>query len=408
MTNRTINIYGAFDRLNYGDLLFPLIIKYCMDKLLIAGDVKYYGTIASDLASYGGVPTRSIRNLSSDLPAIADRTGEDLLIVAGGEVLSATWGDIVGYLMPSDFLRKIEARIRRRIGEKLASWFYAKAFRFPSPLPFVIGDGDYPQVRVLYNAVGGSHLLNSSKYTQTESTHRLKKSSYLSVRDNQTKLLLAEHGCPSAVLSPDSAIVLSDVFPRSVVDQKASARIKSVVRSSEEYVCFQSSDAAARGNESVIADQIIRICDELKVKCIFFDIGTATGHGDQEVVKRMSKLDGLQSIAKFVHCATMFDVMSIISGSKLYLGTSLHGAITALSYDRPVIGLKPSEILKLREFLTTWAHEGTYRLAELSEMSRAASALEACLMPEDIRRSHAQKLKNCVYENFSRMFAGAH
>ena len=38
-----INIYGAFDRFNYGDLLFPWIIKNSLDERIDNIQFEYYG-----------------------------------------------------------------------------------------------------------------------------------------------------------------------------------------------------------------------------------------------------------------------------------------------------------------------------------------------------------------------------
>ena len=57
MERKTINIIGAFDRYNYGDLLFPIVIeKYIKENkkdLLEKYDLRYFGLVESDLSSVG-------------------------------------------------------------------------------------------------------------------------------------------------------------------------------------------------------------------------------------------------------------------------------------------------------------------------------------------------------------------
>ncbi len=401
----TINIYGAFDRINYGDLLFPLVVAYCAKKAGLLGELRYYAPTKSDLSAYGGVVTRSVRDLASDLRLATEEQGDDILIVAGGEVLSATWGGFISSLLPNDFLGKVERIARRRIGEKFFAHLYARLFKFPSLLPFVLADNDFPMVRVAYNAVGGSHLSTSNEFVRRESFARLAKVSYLSVRDTKTKSILDSHVPTSVHVSPDSVVILSDMYPLNTLSARISDSVREMQQRTPRYICFQSTYEAAKGSDVLIEEQIVIACRDLDVKCVFFDIGKAAGHSDEATVDLMASRPGLRDVGAFILCANMFDIMSIIGNSMLYCGTSLHGAITAISYEKPVVGLCPSKVIKLEAFLTTWGASGRYRLAEYDSLAGAANELlrESNVQPDN--GSHLAQLKNRVHENFARMFS---
>lgn len=81
-------IVGAFDRHNYGDLLFPLIVEHAAKHFGFEGECTSYGVIASDLTRYGAVPTRTLRSLFD-----RKRAAPALVVLAGGEVLPATFPD---------------------------------------------------------------------------------------------------------------------------------------------------------------------------------------------------------------------------------------------------------------------------------------------------------------------------
>lgn len=55
---KSINIIGAFDRYNYGDLLFPIIIEEYIKKynceLIKKYKLEYYALVQSDLSKVGG------------------------------------------------------------------------------------------------------------------------------------------------------------------------------------------------------------------------------------------------------------------------------------------------------------------------------------------------------------------
>lgn len=58
---RNINIIGAFDRNNYGDLLFPIIIKEVLLKKGIAGNFNFFALKESDLSNVGALPTKRFK-----------------------------------------------------------------------------------------------------------------------------------------------------------------------------------------------------------------------------------------------------------------------------------------------------------------------------------------------------------
>src|SRR5699024_2081618 len=55
----------------------------------------------------------------------------------------------------------------------------------------------------------------------------------------------------------------------------------------------------------------------------------------------------------FIMPRNIYEIMGLIAFSKVYLGTSLHGAITAMSYLVPAIGLN-RKVHKLESYMRTW------------------------------------------------------
>jgi len=48
--------------------------------------------------------------------------------------------------------------------------------------------------------------------------------------------------------------------------------------------------------------------------------------------------------------------MALIANASLYIGTSLHGVITAMSYGLPYVGLNKKQV-KVQQYLKTWGVE---------------------------------------------------
>lgn len=90
---KNIHFLAASDRINYGDLLFPIIFKSVLDKLYSNVIFKNYGIVKSNLSNFGGIKTESYKSLQSDLI-----NSKGVLIICGGEVLFPTWTLIYSYI----------------------------------------------------------------------------------------------------------------------------------------------------------------------------------------------------------------------------------------------------------------------------------------------------------------------
>ena len=93
----------------------------------------------------------------------------------------------------------------------------------------------------------------------------------------------------------------------------------------------------------------------------FCPIGKALDHDDHEALHGLGKL--VKSPFTYFDADTIWDIMYLIANSKCYIGTSLHGAITAMSYAVPHVGLK---VEKLSAYLGTWGVEGNRDAVEFS------------------------------------------
>ena len=396
-----ISIVGAFDRHNYGDLLFPLIVEWAIKDLGLDADLDYYATSVSTMSVYGGKDTKSIRQLFSRAPSTNEK-----VVIAGGEVLPATWPLIFSYLT-SPLAAKVINRLSDLVGDRFASLFISKCLGSRSVLPFVYAPSDFERkVTVLYNAVGGSHIKDQSPYIRANLLAKLRNAGHVSVRDLETFDFLKSHGIDGVQLSPDCAILLSQLYPvdqlKSLVTPPASAL---QAQMPEGYICVQSAAAYTIGNELKFRRSIDNIMRRTGLGVVVFAIGRATGHSDQQtfdIFRTGASTDALPPTV-ISECESIHDIMWVIANSKAYIGTSLHGAITSASYGVPVLGLCPSRVNKLPAFLRTWVDPKDFQLAEFDEMEAAFDRLwESRSSGLSAKVADAQ---NIARENFRTMFA---
>lgn len=401
MNERYDNIYivGAFDRHNYGDLLFPLIVEMVARNKGYSQNIEFFSTIDSTMSKYGAKDTLSLKRLFS-----RGLNKRDLIVIAGGEILPATWSDIVSYLMPTIFSRILN-KLAKLFGEKFTSYLIVRLLHIPSLLPFVYSKSDLQGAGVVYNAVGGSHLKYSSDYIKTLVFEKLREADFISVRDVETKKLLNDNDISNVNLAPDCAVLVSTLFPLDEMKMKVDPSLRDLSsRFSRGYMCFQSSFACLNNNEKLVADQLKNIQRETGLGIILFAIGRATGHSDQQSLRKLSVLlnDGNDKNIFLSESDSIFDIMWIIGNSSIYAGTSLHGAITAFSYDVPVIGLCVSKVNKLKAFLETWVSAKNYKLTEYDSLSNTCVNMFQESKKLDSKFKH-QAIKLSL-ENFDRMF----
>jgi exopolysaccharide biosynthesis predicted pyruvyltransferase EpsI len=79
----------------------------------------------------------------------------------------------------------------------------------------------------------------------------------------------------------------------------------------------------------------------------------APNHEDQKVLKRIKTLN---SEVHYIHPNNLYDIMYLISNSNCYIGTSLHGMITAQSFNIPFMPLN-KKVVKMDNYCKTWTNE---------------------------------------------------
>ncbi|MCL6260676.1 polysaccharide pyruvyl transferase family protein [Aquiflexum sp. TKW24L] len=354
-----ILVIGAFDRYNYGDLLFPLIIEKQLNTYNIDFEFHFFGLVESDLSKEGGFPTE---DLQAFYKACQNPTDKVHVIVAGGEALGVTWHSLLAALNKTyQKIHRYHIRISKIVD---LNGIARKVLGGKTILPFVFTKSDFPGVKsVILNSLGGSGL----KKAQFEQYDFLKKklirADYLAVRDKTTVSNLKENGV-NAQLFPDSAILMSEFYPVTILETQITNEVRSYVKENKgSYVFFQINKKTTVGKEDLIAAELDKIQERENVKICLCPIGKALNHDDHLALEAVK--GKMISPATYFDADNIWDIMYLIANSKCYIGTSLHGAITALSYAVPHVGLK---VEKLDAYLNTWGAKGNNFAVDFSEI----------------------------------------
>ena len=346
MSRPTIAIYGAADRFNYGDLLFPLILKKAFRRTGENVDPVAVGIKGSDLSRYGALPTRG---LSWILEPGNLRPGSSI-VVAGGELLAAGWWQLLSHLFPPLIGDACQAIISRCIKESSLDTFGRKLFKCPWEIPFAPDSSILEKgISVAFNAVGGSNLSQCNQAWKNNVLDALQGACFASVRDRVTYDLVGGESSETKLV-PDSAAALPDFFPAAELEKTASPKIREILKGPSPFICFQLHRYFKTGKLRKFAAQLDMLQQQEGFRIVLLPIGHATGHSDYRSLRKIR--NAMQQPCELLGRIKLMDTMALLSQCSVYAGTSLHGLITAMSYGRPyaTIGKAP----KCEAFLKTW------------------------------------------------------
>lgn len=342
MELKRIRFLSASDRINYGDFLFPLIFKQVLKEENNNIVFENYGIVKSDFSYFGALKTKSFKELEVDLE------NSDKVVVGGGEVLYANWTTLYAFINPlfRYLLRYKKIKIlEKRLGfsNRLLS-----SYKVLFPFSFKASDFKLAELKVYYSSVGGGGLMMKNSRGQQMAYDRMQSARLITLRDNRSYNYFSKYPELNAKLIPDSALLMSDFY--------TIERLKELVEGAfnyENYIFLQLGINKGPKDLKEFANQLKILSDALKSKVLLCPIGLAPGHEDYKILK---ELKDIEPRFDFVMPKNIFDIMYLIANSNLYIGTSLHGVITAMSFLKPAIGLN-KKVAKLESYMKTWVNE---------------------------------------------------
>lgn len=343
------DLIGAFDRHNYGDILFPWIHVAFLKECGISDEkIEFYSFTQADLRVIGGFKTKSLDRLPGPIKGKTRRR-----IVVGGEVLVVDWVAMASNSLPRLFKYPLLAS-RKVLGRSLSNNIVAKLYGGKQALPYVFASE--PGCDTYYCSVGGTALAEAKHESQKKGVARALRSAQLvSVRDIKTRDVLAEEGLVTSLV-PDVATLMSEFM--TVEELRSLDPLGYCVTSTRfdpcGYFTVQVGIGYGAGSEDEISNQISELIRLTKKSVLLVPIGRASGHEDHIILRRIfERLKGAKPVA-ILESENIFHIMGVIALSEGYAGTSLHGAITAFAFCKPVCGLRGSKVKKLRAYIETW------------------------------------------------------
>lgn len=290
--------FGAFDLFSYGDTLFPVVFEREMRE-------RFGDEISIDLfaAKESNHPYNDLPHVYSidQFEKMHTSNPYDALVIGGGELINFTQ---IQY---------------NTINGESTNYEVGDLWEKPQKIAEKIG------VPVLWNCVGVS-----SEFTDESEKERIRSAclnlSYISVRDVYSKQKLENSIHITNVYNiSDMLWLLNKHFSRDLLKEIRKKLAKEYVFLNEKYMILQYGTSK---NYETVAKNIAKIATEKKCQLVSLIINYC--HEDKQITDNICK-SGLA--ISFDRMLTPLEIMAVISGAEFFFGTSLHGNLTAMSYD---------------------------------------------------------------------------
>jgi hypothetical protein len=375
--HNAVVVFGAFDRHNLGDMLFPHVVA----KLLACDDVIFAGLAQRDLRVHGGHAVQALAQLA------AERGTDRVHIVhAGGEILTCGDWEAAMMLLPREQAREIIARLDTHNDERRA---WARALTGLDALaPYMASRAMFQCASsVIYQAVGGVDLERLDPGMRAEVLAKLEQADDISVRDIYTQNGLGAAGI-RARLVPDPAVMVAELFGANIRAHKERSAVADLQQAFPDgYVAVQfSADFGDDRTLGVLASELDRVSNESGLGIVFFRAGAAPWHDDMACYERIAARMKASRTQRF-HSLEIWDICALIADAKAYAGSSLHGRVVAMAFGLPRVNfLDPAhanDTTKQSAFAATWEPAcvpGSVGIEALSEAMLDALTIDRALL----------------------------
>lgn len=315
-------LFGAFDRHNFGDLLFPHVSA----ALLPAVVPRFAGLAGRDLRAYGGHRVEALSRLAADW---GDRPVD--IVHVGGELLICSAWEAAAMLLPAAEAQAAIAYLEAH-PEARRRWV-CDTLGLTAAAPYTVSRKLFPHARqVVYCGVGGVALDAAAPALRAEVIANLRAADAVGVRDGKTQACLAGAGI-TARLMPDPVALVADLFGDRIYGRMPA--IAGMLQAFPHgYLAVQfSADFGDDATLARIAAQLDEASHDSGYGIVFFRAGAAPWHDDADCYRRVAAQ--MQRPVRIFESLDIWDICALIAASLGYCGSSLHGRIVAMAFGLP-------------------------------------------------------------------------
>ncbi len=362
-----IALSGIFDVENYGDLLFPEIFKRAMEKRGLNFNQFLFSPFECDGNTTGSLTGRVYS--PEDMEKIHAEHPFDAVVIGGGALIQFDQipvkrsGDteISYYHIPD-------------------SWIYPSAFAIKNNIKLMF---NLPQVP--YEIDGAF----------AELTHYLlRNTDYISVRDKISEKHIADsyngEEVPEISVHPDSVCCISELIPESQLPETAE-----IFDIKKPYAVIHI-NASKPEKDDVYLEKIIKNLISKGLQPVLLPLGYT--HRDDVFMSEFNRKTG--GLCKtFGRKLKIIEMASVLANCEMYIGSSFHGAITAMAYGKKALSYNCIHPYKNREIFKQFGVE-----KYVAENGEQLNLLADELLNDDNFNPNVAAVTKEVNEHFDRIF----
>lgn len=299
-----IALCGTFNVENYGDLMFPEIFKRALEKRGLQFELFLF---SPEKSGKKALDESTVVYSSNEMDKIHAKNPFDAIVIGGGALIHY---NKIAVKFPGE--KKVT---EYDIAE---SWYYPIEFAVRNNLNLLF---NLPQVPFPF-----------SKPFKALTRAAFDCCDYISLRDNISKQYLLDaydNNPPKIDVYPDSVCCISDLIKTKELEEIR----KSVLSFDDKYAVIQFNPQKPKSDDQYL----IKIIDRLKtqgLKVVLLPIGYT--HNDDFVLECFNTEYELD--CELIHKKlSIMETAAVLSGCNIYIGSSFHGAITAIAYGKKAI-----------------------------------------------------------------------
>ncbi len=327
----SVVLFGAFDRHNFGDLLFPHVAEALLGPEV---HVLHAGLATRDLRPQGGHAVRALAALGTQ-GALAGAT----LIHVGGEILACSAWLAALMLLPPNEIDATIGWLQDRPDTR-AHWIRER-LGSTAEAPYVVSHARCPGLRrILHAGVGGCALYAAPAALRDEVLASLASAEAIGVRDGLTLAHLVGAGLRAQLL-PDPAVMVTELFGERIAEAGSLGEVAALrARFPEGYLAVQfSAEFGDDATLDALAAQLDTVAREQGLGLVLFRAGAAPFHDDLGVLQRTAARLRTQDHAVF-DSLELWQICALVAHAAGFAGSSLHGRIVAMAFGRPRLSLR--------------------------------------------------------------------
>jgi exopolysaccharide biosynthesis predicted pyruvyltransferase EpsI len=389
---------GTFDIENYGDLLYPVIFQSMMRSRGWVDEVEKVSFLDGEAPGQAGYYTKKIQDVLDE-----SKNRVRNLVVGGGDILRTDKEMLASHYEKQYQTRKEKNylyKLRRKLfgNPSLTNEFVRRYMNYDAVGPFIIDAGKFDSVdSVAFCSCGVPFRFE--EYESAAISEAFDSAKFIYLRDEQSKEKLRAAGVKSNIqVAPDLLVTLSDFFDYKKEKGKGSGILsKNGVDIAKKVLCFQCPPTSFI-MLSEIAKKLCEYRENNNAEVVLMPVGYY--HGDHYAMKKISEISNGK--LKYIGVYSIYEMLSLIAASDVFVGTSMHGNITAFSYGIPHL-FAPISVDKLDGFLGQVGLDYRSKILSYDEMGERIHAIES--LGRDHIFEKVRVAKNKVHNMFDSLYS---